>query len=120
MKLEENEAPPTNQVGPSKKIPKWVIKTLESVHPDEVGKTRMRNSIRQDDDGEAYNSGDDMDVLFDCELNLSGNFQPTSFIEAVQCDEWKEAMQNEYDALIKNGTWKLVDPPNGTKLVGCK
>ena len=27
-------------------------------------------------------------------------------------------MQNEYDALIKNGTWKLVDPPVGTKLVG--
>eukprot|EP00253_Pinus_taeda_P032471 PITA_32471 len=29
-------------------------------------------------------------------------------------------MQNEYDALIKNGTWKLVDPPLGTKPIGCK
>jgi hypothetical protein len=29
-------------------------------------------------------------------------------------------MQKEYDALIKNGTWKLVDPPYGTKLIGCK
>ena len=29
-------------------------------------------------------------------------------------------MQNEYDALIKNGTWKLVDPPVGTKPIGCK
>ena len=29
-------------------------------------------------------------------------------------------MQNEYDALIKNGTWKLVDPPIGTKPIGCK
>ena len=26
----------------------------------------------------------------------------------------------EYDALINNGTWKLVDPPLGTKPSGCK
>ena len=29
-------------------------------------------------------------------------------------------MQNEYDALIKNETWKLVDPLVGTKPIGCK
>ena len=29
-------------------------------------------------------------------------------------------MQREYDALIKNGTWRLVTPPIGTKLIGCK
>eukprot|EP00253_Pinus_taeda_P032309 PITA_32309 len=29
-------------------------------------------------------------------------------------------MQKEYDALINNGTWKVVDPPLGTKLIGCK
>eukprot|EP00253_Pinus_taeda_P031218 PITA_31218 len=29
-------------------------------------------------------------------------------------------MQKVYDALIKNGTWKLVDPPLGTKPIGCK
>eukprot|EP00253_Pinus_taeda_P032404 PITA_32404 len=29
-------------------------------------------------------------------------------------------MQKEYDALIKNGTWKLDDPPFGTKPIGCK
>eukprot|EP00253_Pinus_taeda_P016505 PITA_16505 len=52
-----------------------------------------------------------MDVSYDCELNLSTDFEPTSF---------KEAMQKEYDALIKNGTWKLVDPPLGTKPISCK
>ena len=44
-----------------------------------------------------------MDVSFDCELNLSANFEPIYFIENVACDEWKESMQNEYDARIKNG-----------------
>eukprot|EP00253_Pinus_taeda_P025136 PITA_25136 len=29
-------------------------------------------------------------------------------------------MQKEYDALIKNDTWKLVDPPFGTKPIGRK
>jgi len=61
-----------------------------------------------------------MDVSYDCELNLSTYFEPTSFKEAASHDEWKEAMQKEYDALIKNGTWKLVDPPLGTKPIGCK
>ena len=28
--------------------------------------------------------------------------------------------KNEYDALMKNGTWKLVDPPVGTKPIGYK
>ena len=60
-----------------------------------------------------------MDVSYDCELNLSADFEPTSFKEAASHDEWKEAMWKEYDALIKNDTWKLVDPPLGTK-PGCK
>eukprot|EP00253_Pinus_taeda_P020821 PITA_20821 len=61
-----------------------------------------------------------MDVSYDCELNLSTYFKPNSFKEAASHDELKEAMQKEYDALIKNGTWKLVDPPLETKPIGCK
>ena len=66
MNLEENEAPPADQLGPSRKILKWAIKTLESVHSGEVGKTGTGNSTRQEDGGETNNSGDDMDVSFDC------------------------------------------------------
>lgn len=29
-------------------------------------------------------------------------------------------MKNEYDALMKNGTWRLVDPPVGVEPIGCK
>lgn len=61
-----------------------------------------------------------MDVSYDCELNLPTYFEPTSFKEAASYDEWKEAMQKEYDAFIKNGTWKLVHPLLGTKPIGCK
>jgi hypothetical protein len=126
LSLDENSTPSqsTEQPGPSQKgPPKWLIKTLESVHPDEVGKTGTRSSSRQDGgDVDNSNSGDvdDMDVSYDCDLNLSTNFEPTSFEEATSHDEWKESMQKEYDALIKNGTWKLVDPPFRTKPIGCK
>jgi len=51
---------------------------------------------------------------------LSTNLEPTSFKESASHDEWKEAMQKEYDALIKNDTCKMVDPPLGTKPIGCK
>jgi hypothetical protein len=61
-----------------------------------------------------------MDVSFDCELNLSNKIEPTSFKEVASYDEWKETMQKEYDYLIRNGTWKLVDPPFGTKPIGCR
>eukprot|EP00253_Pinus_taeda_P005716 PITA_05716 len=109
------------QLGPSQKgPPKWLTKTLESVHPNEVGKIRTRNSTLQNGgDVDGSDSPVDMDVSYDCELNLSTNFEPTSFKEAASHDEWKEAIQKEYDALIKNGTWK-VDRPLGTKPIGCK
>eukprot|EP00253_Pinus_taeda_P029305 PITA_29305 len=110
------------QRGPFEKgPPKWLIKTLESVHPDEVRKTGTRNSNQKNGgDVDGSDSPVDMDVSYDCELNLSTDFEPTSFKEAASHDEWKEAMQKEYDALIKSGTWKLVDPPLGTNLIGCK
>jgi len=62
----------------------------------------------------------DMDVSYDCTLNLSTDFKPTSFKKVASHDEWKEAMQKEYDIVIKNGTWTLVDPTLGTKPIRYK
>ena len=104
-----------------RRTPKWLTKTLESVHPNEVGKTGARNSTRQNGgDVDDSDSRVDMDVSYDCELNLSTDFEPNSFKESTSHDEGKEEMQKEYDALIKNGTWKLVDSPLGTKPIGYK
>jgi hypothetical protein len=61
-----------------------------------------------------------MNVSFACELDLCTNIEPTSFEEFVSHDEWKEAIQKECDAIIKNGTWKLVDPLFGTKPISYK
>ena len=85
MSLDKNLAPSQSidQLGPSHKgPPKWLIKKLESIHPDEVINIGTRSSLRQDGgDVDNSNSGDldDMDVSYDCDLNLSTNFEPTSF-----------------------------------------
>ena len=84
---------------------KWATKTLEG-----VGVVDNSNS----------SDVEDMDVSYDCELNLSSNLEPTSFQEVSTCDKRKESMQNEYDALMNNGTWKLVHPLVGIKPIGCK
>jgi hypothetical protein len=45
---------------------------------------------------------------------------PMTLYEALNgehSEEWRDATQKEYDSLIRNGTWELVDPPPGRKIV---
>ncbi|KAK1661021.1 hypothetical protein QYE76_049180 [Lolium multiflorum] len=48
---------------------------------------------------------------------------PTSIAEAYaspDADDWKEAVHNEMDSILSNGTWELSERPHGCKPVGCK
>jgi hypothetical protein len=46
--------------------------------------------------------------------------EPSTISEAL-CDEnWKIAMNNEIDALMKNKTWHLVPPQSGRNVIDCK
>lgn len=45
---------------------------------------------------------------------------PTTYHQAQKISHWRKAMEDEFDALIKNKTWDLV-PPNPTKnVVDCR
>jgi hypothetical protein len=49
--------------------------------------------------------------------------EPESFASAMDCadaEKWKEAAQQEYDAIMNNEVWELVDPPPGAPIVRCK
>jgi len=35
-------------------------------------------------------------------------------------ENWKKAMDVEYEALIGNKTWRLVPPQKGRNVIGCK
>lgn len=41
-------------------------------------------------------------------------------MNGAEVDEWKKAMQVEYDALISNDTWKLVDRPSDQQVLTAK
>jgi hypothetical protein len=48
---------------------------------------------------------------------------PTSIEEAKKREDWykwKEAINNEYESLIKNAAWTLCNPPKDRKIVSCK
>uniref|UniRef100_A0A2N9GQ99 Integrase catalytic domain-containing protein n=1 Tax=Fagus sylvatica TaxID=28930 RepID=A0A2N9GQ99_FAGSY len=46
--------------------------------------------------------------------------EPPSYRIAAQHPHWCTAMQEEFDALKKQGTWSLVLPPPHKNVVGCK
>lgn len=37
-----------------------------------------------------------------------------------QHPHWRHAISEEFDALIRNGTWYLVPPPRGQNIIDCK
>ena len=48
---------------------------------------------------------------------------PSTYEEAMDCKEWEKwmkAMVEEIDSLLRNGTWVLVERPDGRRVVSCK
>lgn len=46
--------------------------------------------------------------------------EPKTVAEAIANPEWFQVMKDEYTALIKNNTWKMVSLPKDRKPIGCK
>ena len=46
--------------------------------------------------------------------------EPTSYSQASKSVQWREAMNTEFSALLHNGTWSLVIPPDHANIVGCR
>ena len=83
--------------------PKWAIQVINVVHPDEVNKTGTRISSTQEPNDASFAST-----------------KPDSFSKAMKQKEQKESMLSEYNSILENSTWKLVDCPSNVKPRGCK
>ncbi|KAK1687246.1 hypothetical protein QYE76_048094 [Lolium multiflorum] len=46
--------------------------------------------------------------------------EPTNVQSPLAIPQWKEAMDEEYGALMRNNTWKLVPPRSGVNVVDCR
>lgn len=52
--------------------------------------------------------------------NLCVLGEPNSVDQALGDPKWSKAMQDEYDALLRNKTWHLVPPSKGNNIIDCK
>lgn len=50
----------------------------------------------------------------------STEIEPTCYSIAMKDQNWRQAMNVEFDALLKNHTWNLVPPSSATNVIGCK
>jgi histone deacetylase 1/2 len=51
---------------------------------------------------------------------FTSSVEPHNLDEALHDENWKEAMDSEYMALMRNKTWHLVPPRKGMNVVDCK
>lgn len=51
---------------------------------------------------------------------LSSDVEPTSVMQVLADPRWRDAMSDEYTALLRHGTWDLVPSPPKCNIIGCK
>lgn len=85
-------------------------KNVEEVNRNERIQLRDRNTLKRPD-------------FYVATSNVKQNDEPQSYEDAVgskEKDLWEEAMNEEYNALMKMNVWDLVELPKGRRAIGCK
>lgn len=118
--MEENETPKTTRRGPGrprKEItgkrgrPRKIFNELPSVPKTNSERKVEEKKENQDSEEEWYFA------------NLAEQGDPQSAAEALaspEANEWREAMIKEYEALMRNETWIIVDRPKEKKIIESK
>lgn len=95
--------------------------------PEPQSPTSTRNPDNYDDStepkktrrlSEIYNETSMVDL--DEELYLVGFEEPANYRQAIQDNNWKQAMRREINSIEENNTWKLTTLPPGQKVIGLK
>ncbi|OIT24151.1 putative mitochondrial protein, partial [Nicotiana attenuata] len=50
----------------------------------------------------------------------SAIMEPSCYSQAIKDVHWRRTMSEEYNVLIRNGTWELVPPSPSQNVIGCK
>ncbi|MCO5568845.1 hypothetical protein L7F22_022546 [Adiantum nelumboides] len=101
-----------------KPLPKWVTQLLDKKDPPSIEDSQglPRRSKRIEEQRRAQ----EHIVNYALMAELQKVQKPGSLEEAMEDPKWKAAMQTEYDSILHNQTWELVDRPKKRKVIGTK
>eukprot|EP00253_Pinus_taeda_P015187 PITA_15187 len=106
---EDENPPPPSQDLPSTpsapSLPKWVQATQDAAGDLAGDPTDQRRTRCQFERASSLLA------------QVSANYDPNTFEEALGHPDWDTAMNEEYRSLLANDTWDLVPLPKGRKLV---
>lgn len=71
--------------------------------------------MRHYDTGEGLSEEDN-----EAQLAMFAAADPIRFEDAVKSEKWRKAMDAEMESITKNGTWELMELPEGGKKIGVK
>ncbi|KAI5336426.1 hypothetical protein L3X38_015693 [Prunus dulcis] len=84
---------------------------IPPVHPDHSMVTRAKAGIHKPNPRYAMTA---------TTHPILSSIEPTCVSQAVKDPLWRQAMSNEFNALIRNGTWELIPSLPSQNLIGCK
>ncbi|HEY0433295.1 MAG TPA: reverse transcriptase domain-containing protein [Chitinophagaceae bacterium] len=97
----------------------WTTSTTSSSRRGKGGKAPEEPPIVNDDDDFILANL----AMTDSNPENGNDDDPKTYEEAIHrpdASKWKQAMHEEYQSLMKNGTWSLTDAPENHKPIGCK
>ena len=90
-------------------MPKWMVQTL----CDNKLATPLPSRTRRGSHHASYTH----DMYAFAVSSMCTEEETILFDEAYSSKNWMAAMQSEFDAIVKNGTWSLCDLPSGKKAI---
>jgi hypothetical protein len=99
----------------------WILQTLLS-HPE---MDLMPQSRRNESGGTQWKSSRTIQVPsrykdYALMTQVMNVVERVTYEQAKDHKEWKNAMNEEYESITKNGTWELTELPENKVPIGCK
>ena len=101
--------PPLQEASSYRKRPSWLRRTLD----DTEGHIAPRGTFRESKKSSRYQGY--LTIMSTIIQN-----EPSSFVEAVKHQVWKDAMTEEYESIMKNDVWDVVPRPQDKVVVTSK
>ena len=101
--------PPLGDPSTSRKRPLWLKDTLEDAEKHIASRGTFRESKKLN----TYQG-------YLAAMSTIVQFEPCTFEEAVKHQVWNDAMNEEYELIMKNDVWDVVPRPKDKSMVNSK